>query len=70
MGWRRPPNRLNSYNAPESQRVDAAGEWRKKDMILTWEGLTDMAGAVKLAAMAQTRFIVRKSAEAIVLDGL
>ena len=42
----------------------------KKDMILTWEGLTDMAGAVKLAAMAQTRFIVRKSAEAIVLDGL
>jgi hypothetical protein len=28
-------------------------------MILTWEGLTDMAGAVKLAAMAQTRFIVR-----------
>ena len=45
MGWRRPPNRLNSYNAPESQRVDAAGEWRKKDMILTWEGLTDKAAA-------------------------
>ena len=70
MRWIRSPNRLKSHSDLESQRVDAAGEWRKKDMILTWEGLTDMAGAVKLAAMAQTRFIVRKSAEAIVLDGL
>ena len=42
----------------------------EKECVLTRGGLTDRAGAMKMAAVAQTRFIVTKSAEAIVLDGL